>query len=72
MTAMLSFLSVAAAEMAARRPARPEPKIRTSWEIVSANCSHLYVPYRRAISSHKYLSCNIFSFTRLNFHNVAC
>jgi len=30
MTAMLSFLSVAAAEMAARRPAKPEPIIKTS------------------------------------------
>jgi hypothetical protein len=32
---MLRFLLVAAAEIAARKPARPEPIIKISWEIVS-------------------------------------
>src|SRR5690606_28467086 len=58
-TAILNFLSVAAADIAARSPARPEPMIKTSCEIVSVNPLHPYIPLRRAIHSHKYLSYNI-------------
>jgi hypothetical protein len=58
MTPIVSFLSAAAAEIAARRPARPDPIISISCEIVLISDTYmalLYLPFRKAANSHIYL-----------------
>jgi len=58
MTAMVSFLSRAAAEIAARRPASPDPIISTSCVIVVISANYAlpsFFPFRKTANSHIYL-----------------
>jgi hypothetical protein len=58
MTAMVSFLSTAAAEIAARRPASPDPIMSTSCEIVVMSTNYAvpsFLPLRKIANSHIYL-----------------
>jgi hypothetical protein len=55
---MVSFLSRAAAEIAARRPASPDPIISTSCAIVVISANYAlppFLPFRKAANSHIYL-----------------
>ena len=54
---MVSFLSMAAAEIAARRPARPDPMMRTSCVIVVVLANYAdpsFLQIRREANSHIY------------------
>jgi hypothetical protein len=58
MTAMVNFLSTAAAEIAARRPASPDPIMSTSCAIVVMSANYAlpsFLPFRKATNSHIYL-----------------
>jgi hypothetical protein len=58
MTAMVSFLSTAAADIAARRPASPDPIMSTSCAIVVISANYAlpsFLPFREAANSHIYL-----------------
>jgi hypothetical protein len=58
MTAMVSFLSKAAAEIAARRPASPDPIISISCTIVVISVNYAlpsFLTFRKAANSHIYL-----------------
>jgi hypothetical protein len=58
MTAIVSFLSTAAAEIAARRPASPDPIMSTSCAIVVISANYAlpsFLPFREAANSHIYL-----------------
>jgi hypothetical protein len=58
MTDMVSFLSRAAAEIAARRPASPDPIISTSCAMVVISANYAlpsFLPFRKAANSHIYL-----------------
>ena len=55
---MVSFLSTAAAEIAARRPASPDPIMSTSCEIVVMSANYAlpsFLPFRKTADSHIYL-----------------
>jgi hypothetical protein len=58
MTAMVNFLSTAAAEIAARRPASPDPIMSTSCAIAVMSANYAlpsFLPFRKATNSHIYL-----------------